>query len=154
RADVTERGLVCALQDYMDQYEERHRIRASLHADDAANQLPPLAALQLFRFVQEALTNVRKHAAAQEVTVTLLADGPGRLQVVIADDGRGFIPSAQRNGKVRPLGLKSMRERIEALGGAFHVRSQPGSGTRVIATIPMPPARKENSRVSIATPAG
>ena len=66
------------------------------------------------------------HAAAQEATVTLTADGSGQLKVVIADDGQGFIPSTQRNGKARPLGLTSMRERVEALGGTFQVTSQPG----------------------------
>ena len=154
RANVTERGLVRALQDYLDQYEERHQISTSLRADDVADQLPPLAALQLFRFIQEALTNVRKHAAAQEVTVTLLSDGSGRLQVVIADDGVGFIPGAQRNHRGRPLGLTSMRERIEALGGAFQVTSQPGSGTRVTAAIPLLAVRRESRHATLATPAG
>jgi len=144
RTNVTERGMICALQDYVDEFEERHQIHTSLRADDAADQLPPLAALQLFRFIQEALTNVRKHAAAREATVTLLSDGSGHLRVVIADDGRGFLPGTQRNGKGRPLGLTSMRERIEALGGTLHVTSQPGSGTHVTATIPMPRTRREN----------
>jgi two-component system, NarL family, sensor histidine kinase DegS len=166
RADVTERGLVRALQDYVDQFEERHQIHTSLRADDAAShlagQLSPLAALQLFRFVQEALTNVRKHAAAHEVAVTLRSDGlgqsgqSGRLQAVIADDGRGFIPDTQRTARARPLGLTSMRERIEALGGTFHVVSRPGSGTRVTATIPVPvaPVRREDGHAAFATPAG
>src|SRR5262249_5880926 len=87
RTNVTERGLARALGDYLDQFEERHQIATRLRIDDAAEQLSPLAALQLFRFVQEALTNVRKHAAAQEASVTLLSDGAGHLQVVIADDG-------------------------------------------------------------------
>jgi signal transduction histidine kinase len=154
RTNVAERGLVRALQDYVDQFQERHQIPTSLQADDAASQLPPLAALQLFRFVQEALTNVRKHAAAQEATVTLLCDGPGHLQVIIADDGQGFIPSTEGNDKARPLGLTSMRERVEALGGTFQLTTQPGSGTRVTATIPIPPSRKENGRAALATPAG
>ncbi|MDQ3901977.1 MAG: ATP-binding protein, partial [Actinomycetota bacterium] len=109
----------------MDQFEERHQIPTRLRTDDAADQLSPLAALQLFRFIQEALTNVRKHAAAQEVTVTLTANGPDQLRVVIADDGQGFTPGPQRHGKARPLGLTSMRERVVALGGTFQVQSQP-----------------------------
>src|SRR6266542_2266284 len=129
RTNVAERGLVRALQDYVDQFEERHQIPTGFCTDDAADRLAPLAALQLFRLVQEALTNVRKHAAAREATVTLAADGPDRLRVVIADDGRGFAPGPQRNGQARPLGLTSMRERVEALGGTFRVHSRPGSGT-------------------------
>jgi signal transduction histidine kinase len=72
---VRERGLVCALHDYVDQFEERHQIPTSLRTDDVADQLSHLAALQLFRFIQEALTNVRKHAGAREATVTLTSNG-------------------------------------------------------------------------------
>jgi signal transduction histidine kinase len=154
RTNVAERGLVRALQDYVDQFEERHQIPVTLRTDDAADQLPPLAALQLFRLVQEALTNVRKHAAAREATVTLMSDRSGQLKVVIADDGQGFIPGSQRNGKARPLGLTSMRERVEALGGTFQVNSQAGSGTQVTATIPMPRTRREHGHAALATPPG
>jgi signal transduction histidine kinase len=154
RTNVTERGLVRALQDYVDQFEERHQLPTSLRTDDAADQLPPLAALQLFRLVQEALTNVRKHARAHEVTVTLMSDGSGHLKVVIADDGQGFTPGSQRNGTARPLGLTSMRERVEALGGTFQVNSQPGAGTHVTATIPMPRTRRQNGHAALATPTG
>jgi two-component system sensor histidine kinase DegS len=154
RTDVTDRGLVRALQDYVDQFDERHQIPTGLRADDAADQLAPLAALQLFRFIQEALTNVRKHAGAREVTVTLTSNGPDQLRVVIADDGQGFTPGGQRNGKARPLGLTSMRERVEVLGGTFQVQSQPGSGTHVTATIPIPRTRRENGHAALATPPG
>jgi signal transduction histidine kinase len=154
RTNVAERGLICALQDYVDQVEERHQIPVSLRADDAADRLPPLAAFQLFRLIQEALTNVRKHAAAREATVTLTSNGPDQLRVVIADDGQGFTPGSQGNDKARPLGLTSMRERVEALGGTFQVNSQPGSGTQVTATIPIPRMRRENGHAALATPPG
>ncbi len=154
RTDVTERGLVRALQDYVDRFEERHRLPTRLRADDAADQLPPLAALQLFRLIQEALTNVRKHAGAREATVTLTAAGRDQLRVVIADDGQGFAPGSQGDGKARPLGLTSMRERVEALGGTFQVTSRPGAGTHVTATIPLPRTRREHGHAALATPPG
>lgn len=154
RANLTEQGLIRALQDYVDQFEERHQIPMTLRADTVADQLPPLAALQIFRLIQEALTNVRKHAMAQEATVTLLSEGSGQLKVVIADDGQGFIPGIPKNGKARPLGLTSMCERVESLGGSFHVNSQPGSGTQVTATIPIPQTRKENGYANLAPPTG
>ena len=97
---------------------------------------------------------MRKHARAHEATVTLMSDGPGHLKVVIADDGQGFTPGRQRNGKARPLGLTSMRERVEALGGTFQVTGQPGSGTQVTATIPMPRTRRETGHAARATPPG
>ena len=154
RTNVTERGLIGALHDYIDQFEERHEIPINFQADEAADQLSSPAALQVFRFIQEALTNVRKHAKAQEVTVTLTSIGPGQLKIVIADDGQGFIPGSQRNGKARPLGMTSMRERVEALGGTFHVSSQPGSGTQVIATIPIPQTKRKSGNAALATPVG
>jgi signal transduction histidine kinase len=151
RTNVRERGLNRALQDYVDVFEERHQIPTSLRTDEAADQLAPLAALQLFRFIQEALTNVRKHAGARAATVTLTSDGPDQLRVVIADDGQGFTPGSQRNGKARPLGLTSMRERVEALGGTLQMQSQPGSGTQVTATIPILRTRRENGHAALAT---
>ncbi len=159
RTNVTEQGLVRALQDYVDQFEERHQIPTSLRiltgqAPDVADQISPLVALQIFRLIQEALTNVRKHAAARAVTVTLMSDGPGQLKIVIADDGQGFVPGAQRGVKARPLGLTSMRERVAALGGSFQVNSQPGSGTQVTATIPIPRTGREDGHAALATPTG
>jgi len=154
RSNVMEHGLVRAVQDYLEQFEERHQIATSLRTDDAANQLPPLAALQLFRLIQEALTNVRKHAAAHQATVTLTSNGPDQLRVVIADDGQGFIPGSQSNGKARSLGLTGMRERVEALGGTFHLTSQPALGTQVSASIPIPRTRRENTHAALATPPG
>jgi len=154
RTNVTERGLIGALQDYIDQFEERHQIPTRLQIVGATNQLSPLVTLQLFRFVQEALTNVRKHAGAREIIVTLMSDKPEQLKVIIADDGQGFIPEAQQNGKVRPLGLTSMRERVTALGGAFQVNSQLGSGTQVTATIPIPTTRREGGYATLAAPTG
>jgi two-component system, NarL family, sensor histidine kinase DegS len=153
RTNVTERGLIGALQDYVDQFEERHQIPTNLQADAAADRLSPPAALQVFRFIQEALTNVRKHASAREVTVTLTSIGPDQLKIVIADDGQGITPDNQRIGKARPLGMTSMRERVEALGGTFHVNSQPGSGTQVTAIIPIPQKIKESGHAALATPA-
>ena len=154
RTNVTERGLIGALQDYVDQFEERHQIPIRLRTDKVADQLSPPAALQIFRFIQEALTNVRKHASAREVIVTLTSTVPEQLNVMIADDGQGFIPDSQRNGKSRPLGLTSMQERIESLGGTFHVNSQPGFGTQITATIRIPQVRRETAHAAFATSAG
>jgi signal transduction histidine kinase len=125
-----------------------------LRVEAAPDTVPAQVSAAAFRTVQEALTNVRKHAGAREATVTLMSDGSGQLKVVIADDGQGFTPGSQKNKKARPLGLTSMRERVEALGGTFEVKSQSGSGTQVTATIPIRQARQEGGHATPATPAG
>ena len=154
RTKVTELGLVRALRDYLDQFEERYQIPTSLQADEAGERVPPLVALQLFRFIQEALTNVRKHAGARQAIVILRSQGSDRLVLVVSDDGLGFTPERQSSGKQRQLGLTSMRERVEALEGSFVVSSQPGMGTEVTATIPTPWMRGESGHAAVATPTG
>jgi two-component system, NarL family, sensor histidine kinase DegS len=153
RTNVTERGLVRALQDYLEEFEERYQIPTSRRIDYAADHLSAVAALQLFRFIQEALTNVCKHAGAHEASVALECIDPDHLSVVIADDGQGFTADGRKNGKARPLGLISMRERIEALGGTFQVNSQLGVGTQVTATIPIPRKRRKDEHAALAAPA-
>ncbi len=101
-------------------------------------RLPATLETALFRVAQEALTNVRKHAQTDRVRVALgLRDGAVRLEV--SDRGRGFAPAEakQEAGPGERVGLSSMRERIALLGGALEIRSEPGSGTSVVAEVPL-----------------
>lgn len=152
RTDVTEHGLVRALRDYADQFDERYRIPVQLEADEVGDRLSPLAAFQLFRFVQEALTNVRKHADARGVTITLSLDGPDSVSIVVADDGQGFVAGHRECGAPAPLGLQSMQKRVEELGGIFRVDSRPGAGTRVSAKIPRTTTIPEGGYAAGAAP--
>lgn len=94
--------------------------------------LPPRQQIEVLRVVQEALTNVRKHADATVVRVR--ADTHGRdLIVSVADNGRGFDPNAPGEG----LGLQGMEERSRLLGGTFRISSEPQGGTTVELTVPM-----------------
>jgi signal transduction histidine kinase len=90
-----------------------------------------------YRVVQEALANVAKHADATRVTVAVDSD-QSQLRIEVEDDGCGFDPNLARDflhaGRV---GLASMRERVELASGTFAVRSTPGRGTAVMATIPL-----------------
>jgi signal transduction histidine kinase len=81
--------------------------------------------------VTESLANVLKHADATRATVSLAYDD-GRLQLGVADDGRGFDPNATSDG-----GLEGLRDRIRALGGTVTVASSPGRGTNVTAFLPV-----------------
>ena len=87
--------------------------------------------------VQEALTNAAKHAAASDVKVSVEAEA-GQLRVEVVDNGRGFEPDRAREFlRIGRVGLASMRERTELASGTFMVRSTPGSGTTVMATLPL-----------------
>src|SRR5262249_10943037 len=106
-----------------------------------ADELSEAAQTVVLRVVQEALQNVRKHAAASNVVVaTSLDDGEWVLEV--RDDGRGFETGAVAARGRRNFGLQFMRERGELVGARFEVRSRPGAGTVVRLAIPV--TRKEN----------
>jgi len=127
-ANLDELGLVPAVQHMVDDWNAHHqrafcRFRASL----GGSRLNDDQRIHLYRIVQEALTNSARHAGAQTVDVTLKVDGDGAVLLDIRDDGRGFNPDATRWG----MGLKGMRERVEALGGEFRLSSSPGEGVRL-----------------------
>jgi signal transduction histidine kinase len=106
-------------------------IEAHAEVTGTARRLPTGTEVVLLRVCQEALANVRKHAAARRVSVRLCyADGAVRLTV--ADDGRGFDPGAADGG----YGLNGMRERVRQVGGTVEVDSAPGRGTKVSAEVP------------------
>jgi signal transduction histidine kinase len=127
-------GLLPALQQYLAEFEVQTGIGAELlNAAPGGPRLSPLAEAQLVRIVQEALTNVRKHAGAANVQVRLAA-GEGVLRVTVSDNGRGI--TAPENGRWR-FGLSTMRERAESVGGGLDIRSAPDAGTTVEAWLPL-----------------
>ena len=108
-------------------------------------RLPPEVETTLFRVIQEALTNVRKHARASTVRVVL--DHPGRaVRLQVTDDGRGFEPdeATRSNGPGERVGLSGMRERLSLLGGRFEAHSELGSGTTVTAEVELPTNREDS----------
>ena len=102
-------------------------------------RLPAALETALFRVVQEALTNVRKHAETDRVRVAL-ARRNGVVRLEVRDWGRGFEPTevAGGGGPGERVGLSSMRERVALLGGNIEIRSEPGEGTSVVAEVPLP----------------
>jgi signal transduction histidine kinase len=102
-------------------------------ACDAVPALPPDLTLCLFRVVQEALQNAVKYSHARRVSVSLTGGGE-QLTLAIVDDGAGFDVDAEWG---KGLGLISMAERVEAVGGTFHLQSTPGAGTRLEISVPL-----------------
>jgi signal transduction histidine kinase len=132
-AALDELGLVPALRDYLQRRQREQGLVIGLRADEG-DRLPATVETALFRFVQEAVTNAVKHADAQAVNVSLVRE-KGGVRLSVADDGQGFDPQAPRSGK--QIGLWSMRERVEQLGGEFELQSAPGHGTTLTAWVPL-----------------
>ena len=123
-------GLIPALEILTQEFAQRSGLQLSLELDDTpTNEAGRLA---LYRLVQEALTNVMRHAKARHVRVSL-SEADGWLQLHIRDDGQGFNPDTVGAGH---HGLLGMRYRIESLGGTLQLLSVPGRGTLVLARLP------------------
>ena len=125
-------GLSAAL-DGLQRELSQSGIAITVTHDNLPSNLPPELTLCLFRIVQEALQNALRYSAAHAVSVQLNGDAQ-RLALVIVDDGRGFDVSAEWG---KGLGLISMRERVEAIGGTLTIQSTPGAGTRLEVTVPL-----------------
>ena len=126
-------GLVPALERLVETFHEQTGIDVQLEARLDAQRLPEEVETTLYRLVQEALTNIVKHAHAQTVSV-LLVPRNGGVSAVIEDDGRGFEPQTTRDDG---LGLVGMRERVGLLGGRFTVESSEGTGTTLAVEVPV-----------------
>lgn len=131
-------GLVPTLRWYINQQARRLALQINFEATGLEERLAPELETALYRIVQEALTNVARHAQASKVSLCLKCKGP-MVVLRIEDDGRGFEtrdPVAP-HAVARGTGLLGMRERVTFLEGRFHVESQPGQGTRLIAKVPV-----------------
>jgi two-component system nitrate/nitrite sensor histidine kinase NarX len=112
-------------------FSDRFALRAEVKNTGPVPELEPRAQAEVLRIVQEALTNVRKHADATVVRVDL--ESGADLKVTIADNGRGFRPDVATGG----FGLESMRQRAELIGARLTVSSEPSDGTRVELVVPV-----------------
>lgn len=131
-----ELGFVGGLQRYISEFAGQHGWQASIDLSDLPTGLRPDVEAACFRIVQEALTNVAKHAGARRVSVIIDRADQG-LRLRIHDDGRGFDPSAHEAGSAGRLGLRQMRERLAVLGGRLLLQAQPGAGAEVCAWLPL-----------------
>ncbi len=127
---LAEHGLESAI----DRQADRLREQPGMQVDVSVGALPGLgdeAGVTIFRVVQEALTNIQRHADAHHVSV-LVRGMPGRVRLVVEDDGMGFDPAASTDR----LGLSGIRERVALLDGTVGIESSPGRGTTLVVEIP------------------
>jgi len=131
-------GLVPTLSQYCSDYSERNGIRVDffpLGMEGVALDFD--TEINLFRITQEALTNVRKHASARQVTIKLQAKAPNII-LSIRDDGNGFdVRKEMRDSGQRKMGLSGIEQRASLLGGRLSIQSGRGKGSRILVEVPL-----------------
>ncbi|MDB5243519.1 MAG: domain S-box protein [Spirosoma sp.] len=129
-------GLTAALRQFVGEWERSTGISAQfdvLGFEGKSSRFDPEIEVALYRVVQEALTNVVRHAGARTVSV-LLQRPNSEIMAIVEDDGRGFDPKRVPTNR---LGLVGMRERLDAVGGTLQIESEPKGGTTIFARVPL-----------------
>jgi len=132
-------GLTAAVTRHAQEFARLRGVAVEVRTEGVdGDGLSPLLQATIYRALQEALTNVARHADARSVSVSIARDGP-TVELRVQDDGIGFDPARAEvaAGDRRPLGLRSMRERATLLGGSVEVDSRPGAGTTITARLPV-----------------
>ena len=131
RVPIEQQGLVPAVKRAVEKFRKETGIHILLQADEQTLPLPSNMELNAYRIVQEALTNIKKHANAYIVRVLLQHDDQGNIRILIENDGKGFDQRKIHSSEGDHLGLTIMRERARHLGGELKIESEPDEGTRV-----------------------
>jgi PAS domain S-box-containing protein len=134
-------GLAAAIAAQARELERRTGLTFEVHLPEGGPAVAPEAALVLFRILQEALTNVARHAQARRVRITLQVEAEGTT-LTVADDGRGVRP--EELTRPTALGVVGMRERALVVGGAVSIVGSPETGTTVTVRVPLSPASRTN----------
>jgi len=128
-------SILTALGNYINEFSSNNGIPVKLNVSKPFAQLSPVAELQLLRIAQEALTNVRRHAAASGVELTLSNTGD-EVEMIVKDDGKGFKLEELEKYTPGYHGLNIIKERAEGLGGNLLITTTPGQGTEVKINLP------------------
>ncbi len=131
RTRMDERGLVPAIELMIDRFQKQTGVSVFFQDELGRSDLSPAMEVQVLHIVQEALTNVRKHAGAQYVRVLLRSDHAGHFSVLVEDDGQGIVENAIKSVPGENIGITIMKERASRIGGMLLIESEPGEGTRV-----------------------
>ncbi|WP_031431913.1 LapD/MoxY N-terminal periplasmic domain-containing protein [Methylomicrobium agile] len=140
---LTELGLKAAIEDLLSHWSARHpELHLSLDCSDQVDGLNQKITIQIFRVVQECLTNIVRHAEASEASIAIRIDHEpeARLRLEVRDNGRGCEDGNLKAG----FGLLGMRERIQSLGGEFSIDTELQQGMRVAASIPLANLRRSD----------
>jgi two-component system sensor histidine kinase UhpB len=141
---LSELGLKASLRDLIEHWEEKQpSINYQISCSDAADELDANTAIQVFRVVQECLTNIARHANAQRVIISLIqAQSREKFIITVEDDGQGCELILMKSG----FGIMAIRERIENLNGKVSFDSSPDGGMRIVFEIPVSLASYESSK--------
>jgi len=139
-AEVRTLPIIPAVANYIREFGNNNAIRVQFDTPRAFPQLSPVAELQLLRITQEALTNVRRHALATKVGVKL-EKNPQTVEMIIKDNGQGFVLSDLEKSPPGYHGLNIIKERAEGLGGSLNISTAPGEGTEVRVSLPIEKVR-------------
>ncbi|HKP68588.1 MAG TPA: sensor histidine kinase, partial [Pyrinomonadaceae bacterium] len=133
-ATLHQLGFVSAARSFCAHFGTANGIDVEFEEIGVPDMLPDDVSVCIYRIIQESLTNVVKHSEATSARVEVTMD-KGELRLVVSDAGVGFDP--HEAAAKRSLGLTSIRERIRLVNGKLSIQSHPGSGTRIIATVPV-----------------
>ena len=135
------KGLVPALEIYANMLQQNGRFSVALQIESEIARLNREAESAIFAVIQEAISNVRKHAEATQAIIRLAVTDDGYLEVSVKDDGVGFDPAtvSQACAERGSLGVLTMQERAQSLQGSLSIRSRPGAGTEVQLRLPLTP---------------
>ena len=131
RVPIAQQGLVSAITRAVDKFRSETGIHILLQSNEQHLLLPANIELNAYRIVQEALTNIKKHANAHIVRVLLNNDDAGNIKILIENDGKGFDQRKILSTDGEHLGLTIMKERAKHLGGDLKIETEPDEGTRI-----------------------
>jgi PAS domain S-box-containing protein len=127
-------GLVAGTRAFCEEFSEQQDIAIDFEHQNIPRHVPADVSLCLFRIVQEGLRNIKRHSGADQAEVRLELVGD-RLNLSVADEGRGFDPN--HHSPKRGIGIQSMEERLRSLGGELQIHSRLNEGTRIVASVPI-----------------
>ena len=131
RTPIKSQGLIAAVEKLLSRFRKESGIHVLLQTDWQNSDLPPNMEMHIFRIVQEAMNNIRKHSGAHNVRIMFRCDDNGNHSVLVENDGLGFETPNSSDHPGKHLGLTIMKERAIHLGGELRIESEPDEGTRI-----------------------